>query len=169
MMRRLLLVLLPLLAACSGAAADAPKPALELTGRVVDKAGLLDSATATALTARLARLERQTGVQMVIATTPTLGGEAINDYSLRLARSWALGSKERNDGLLLLVAPTERKVRIEVGKGLETVMKDEVCDQIIRHMMMPHFTAGDPQSAILAGTGAMIDVLEHRPARKVAA
>ena len=169
MIRRLLLVLLPLLAACSGAAADTAKPALELTGRVVDKAGLLDATTATALTARLARLERQTGVQMVIATTPSLDGEAIDDYSLRLARNWALGSKERNDGLLLLVAPTERKVRIEVGKGLETVMKDEVCDQIIRHMMMPHFRAGDPQSASLAGSGAMIGVLEHRPVRKVAA
>lgn len=169
MMRRLLLTLLPLLAACNGAAADAPKSALELTGRVVDKAGLLDATTTTALSARLARLERQTGVQMVIATTPTLGGEAINDYSLRLARIWALGSKARNDGLLLLVAPTERKVRIEVGKGLETVMNDEVCDQIIRHLMVPHFRAGDAQAAILAGSGAMIGVLEHRPVRKVAA
>lgn len=160
---------LAILLLCGCARAQQPKAALELTGRVVDKAELIDPATENALTARLARLERETGAQLVIATTRSLNGKDIAAYSLELARAWGIGDKDRNDGLLLLVAPSERKVRIEVGTGLESVMKDEICAGIIQRLMLPHLRAGDAQEAILAGTGGILRVMNHRPAKRSAA
>ncbi|GBH29495.1 hypothetical protein MBESOW_P0749 [Sphingobium xenophagum] len=163
------LSLLAILLLCGCARAQQPTPALELMGRVVDKAGLIDPATEIALSARLARLERETGAQLVIATTPGLDGKDIATYSLELARAWRIGDKDRNDGLLLLVAPNERKVRIEVGTGLESVMKDEICSDIIQRLMLPYLRAGDAQQAILAGTGGILDVMHYRPAKRSAA
>lgn len=158
-MKRLASLIALCLMGCGAAEDNELKPALELTGRVVDRADLLDDATETMLTARLARLERETGAQMVVATTPSLGGREIDEYSLDLARAWRIGSKERNDGLLLLVAPKERRVRIEVGKGLEKVMKNEVAARIIRAKMVPLFKQGQMQAGILSGTGTILDVM----------
>jgi len=142
---------------------------MELTGRVVDRADLLDPGTEAILTARLEKLERDTQAQMIVATTPTLSGRSIESYSRDLANSWSVGSKERNDGLVLLVAPTERMARIEVGKGLEAVMTNEICNRIIQEKMIPLFRKGQMQTAILAGTGAMLRVMDRQfPVKKVA-
>lgn len=136
---------------------------LELTGRVVDRANVLDAAQERTLTAMLEQLERQAGPQFVVATTPSLRGETVEHYSLRLARVWGLGSKQRNDGLLLLVAPAERKVRIEVGKGLETALPDPLCAAIIEREILPHYRQGDLARGTLAGANALVAVLTSHP------
>jgi uncharacterized protein len=158
------LLALLLLVGCSNAAPSS-KPALELTGRVVDRANLIDAPTEALLTARLAKLERQTGAQLIVVTTPSLNGQTIAGYSINLARSWGIGSKERNDGLLLTLAPTERKVRIEVGTGLEAIMTNDLCATIIKKKMTPHLKAGKMQTAILAGIGGMIRTMDSQRKR----
>lgn len=158
-----------LLCGC-GADAQAPKAALELTGRVVDEADLIDVGLERQLTARLLRLEKETGVQMVIATTPSLGGETIDAYSLALANAWKIGRRTHHDGLLLLIAPIERKVRIEVGYGLEPVMTNTLCAEIIQHSIVPRFRAGDMPGGILKGTDAIIfAIARQRAAQRKAA
>ncbi|KAA9020897.1 TPM domain-containing protein [Sphingobium limneticum] len=167
--RSAILMGLMLLGGC-GADAQAPKAAMELTGRVVDQANLIDDGLESQLTARLLRLERETGVQMVIATTPSLGGRTIKAYGLDLANAWGVGSKARNDGLVLLVAPVERKVRIEVGYGLEAGMTNALCDEIIQRSIVPHFRTGDMPGGILTGTDAIISAIaKQRPAQRKAA
>ncbi len=121
---------------------------LPLTGRVVDKANLLSIALEAELTAKLAAHERRTRHQFVIVTAPTLQGKAIEDYSLCLARHWGVGRKKENDGVILLVAPTERKVRIEVGYGLEGALKDEESAKIIDVEIVPAFRKGDFEGGI---------------------
>jgi uncharacterized protein len=153
-----------------GCTAPAPemKPALELTGRVVDRANLIDPAAEASLAGSLETLAAETGVQFVVATTPSLDGKEINEYSLDLARAWALGSKEHDDGILLLVAPNERKVRIEVSRGLENIMKDEICASIIRNDMIPAFKSKHMQEGILAGAQATVGILHNALKRKAA-
>lgn len=150
----------PLLILLMGTACErdqpAAKPALALTGRVVDAAGLLSDAEERILTAKLAALEAHDGAQFVVVTTPSLRGEDINSYSINLARTWGLGSKDRNDGLMLLVAPNERRLRIEVGRGLEKTLPDELCGQIIRDVITPRFRQGDMARGIDAGVDALI-------------
>jgi uncharacterized protein len=147
---------------CTACASSPPaeKPALELTGRVVDVANLLTADQERLLTAKLAALEAHQGAQFVVATTPSMGGKPINDYSITLARAWGLGSKERNDGLMLLVAPSERKLRIEVGKGLEKALPDELCARIIRDDITPRFRAGAMFDGINTGVDALIAAIE---------
>lgn len=106
---------------------------------------------------------------MVIATTASLCGEDIDAYSLTLANAWRLGSKERNDGLLLLVAPSERKVRIEVGYGLEMVMTNALCADIIRRSIVPRFRNGDVRGGIVAGTDAIVAVMTKPQTQRKAA
>ncbi|MEO0906145.1 MAG: TPM domain-containing protein [Pseudomonadota bacterium] len=137
------------------ATAQAAPPALELSGRVVDAAKITDPKEAD-LTRTLETLEKDTGVQMVVATTPSLNGRTITDYSLDLANSWGLGNAERDDGLLLLVAPTERHVRIEVGYGLEASVRDEEASFIIRNEILPHFRSGEYETGITAAVDALI-------------
>ena len=146
-----------------GCAAEAQQPeaaaALELTGRVVDEAEILAPDFEQRLTARLARLEQETKVELVVATTPDLGGQKIEAYALALANGWNLGDPKRKDGLLLLVAPAERKVRIEVGRGLEASVRDEEAAAIIREAILPSFRSGDFQSGVEAGvTGLAFEV-----------
>ena len=115
----------------SAALAAAPKfPAL--TGRVVDDAHMLSPATAQKLDGELADLEAQTGHQLVVATVPDLQGHEIEDYGYQLGRAWQLGRKGVNDGAILLVAPSEHKVRIEVGYGLEPVLTDALTSVILQ-------------------------------------
>lgn len=148
-----------------------PTGALPLTGRVVDAANLLSPTQEQALTAQLSALEADgKGPQFVVATTPTLKGQEINFYSIDLARAWQLGANERGDGVLLLVAPNERQVRIEVGKGLEQRLPDEVCAEIIKTDLLPAFRSGDMAGGIERGVGAIIAQLNAvpLPARKAA-
>ena len=135
----------------------AAKPDLELTGRVVDAADILASPYETELTNRLAELEETTGVQLVVATTSDLGGREIAAYAHDLANDWQIGSAERLDGLLMLVAPNERRVRIEVGYGLEASVKDEEAAFIIYDDIVPHFEQGDFEAGIAAGVDRLIE------------
>ncbi|MDZ4370640.1 MAG: TPM domain-containing protein, partial [Phenylobacterium sp.] len=114
-----------------------------LTGRVVDNANLLAPATEARLTAELAALETQTGHQVVVATVPDLQGYEIEEYGYQLLRAWGVGRAKEDDGVILLVAPTERKVRIEVGYGLEPVLTDALSSVIIRREILPAFKDGD--------------------------
>jgi uncharacterized protein len=97
-----------------------------LTGRVVDEAGVLDATARAALTEALADLEKKTTNQLVVVTLKSLQGTSIEDYGYQLGRRWEIGQKDRNNGALLIVAPTERKVRIEVGYGLEGTLTDAI-------------------------------------------
>jgi uncharacterized protein len=130
-----------------------------LTGRVVDDAGILDAATRTALTQKLAALEEKTTDQLVVATVKSLQGTSVEDYGNRLFRAWKLGQAGKNNGVLLLVAPSERKVRIEVGYGLEGTLPDAVGKLIIENGIIPRFRANDFAGGITRGVDDVIQVL----------
>lgn len=130
-----------------------------LSGRVVDNAHLLSASTLDTMTRELAALERQTGDQIVVATLSTLSGHDIETYSNTLFRRWALGQKQMNNGVLLLVAPTERQVRIEVGYGLEGVLTDALSAVIINTLILPNFREGKFENGIVEGVAAIKDIL----------
>ena len=130
-----------------------------LTGRVVDDANILSPATEAALTTKLEGLETSSGHQLVVVTLPTLQGLEIEDYGYQLGRAWGIGDEKKDDGALLIVAPGERKVRIEVGYGLEGVMTDALSSVIIQSAILPKFKAGDMQGGIVAGTDALVQQL----------
>jgi uncharacterized protein len=130
-----------------------------LTGRVVDNANILSPAVEVSLSEKLAGLETASGHQLVVVTLPTLQGLEIEDYGYQLGRAWQIGDKTRDDGALLIVAPTERKVRIEVGYGLEGVMTDALSSVIIQSAIVPKFKAGDMEGGVVAGTDALVQQL----------
>ncbi len=142
-----------------------------LSGRVVDGAHMLSDAQIVGLSAKLQNLETQTQRQMVVVTLPDLQGYDIADYGYKLGRAWKLGDKARDDGLLLIIAPKERKVRFEVGYGLEPVMTDAMSSYIIEKNITPLFRAGDFAGGINAGVDGAIAQLKLSPeeAAKVAA
>lgn len=127
-----------------------------LTGRVVDAANLLSPMDETALTAQSAALEQRTGHQFVIATVTSLGGHPIEDYSLHLANHWGIGRKHIDDGIVLLVAPHERKVRIEVGYGLENTVTNAEAAHIIAADILPFFRKGEMTTGIIQGADAIV-------------
>src|SRR5262245_46676352 len=153
--RRLVLALVWLLAAALPAAALVFPP---LTGRVVDQSGIL-AATRTALEQKLAAHEANTTDQIVVATVPSLQGTSIEDFANQLFRHWQLGQKDKNNGILVLVAPTERKGRIEVGRGLEGTLTDAVSRLIIENSILPRFRAGDFAGGIDRGVDDITQVL----------
>jgi uncharacterized protein len=110
-----------------------------LTGRVVDQAGILSPEEEAGLTRKLESIERETSVQFVIATLPSLDGEPIEDYGIRLAEAWKIGQAGLDNGAIVLVVPSERRVRIEVGYGLEPVIPDGLAGRIIRERIAPAF------------------------------
>ncbi len=134
-----------------------------LSGRVVDAANILPPATESQLTQRLTALETATGRQLVVATVPDLQGYEIEEYGYQLGRAWGVGSRARNDGALLLVAPNERRVRIEGGYGLEGVLTDALTSVIIREQILPRFRAGDMPGGVVAGTEAIATQLTADP------
>ena len=140
----------------------------KLTGRVTDSAAILPADTAASLEARLKALEDSTGTQIVVATVPGLDGYEIEDYGVGLLRAWGIGQKDKNNGAILLIAPNERKVRIEVGYGLEGVLTDAMSSQIIRKQIIPAFKAGDMAGGVDAGATAIINLLSL-PAEEQAA
>jgi uncharacterized protein len=172
-MMRLLLILLACFAFVTNAIAQT-FPAL--TGRVVDQANLLDPAQEAALTAKLQALETQSNRQLVVATLSSLQGYDISDYGYQLGRKWAIGQdgkgeSEKDNGVILIVAPNERKVRIEVGYGLEPVLTDGLSSSIVRNTITPLFKAGDFPGGINAGVDKITTQLTLPPeeAAKVAA
>jgi len=130
-----------------------------LGARVVDEANLLDAAARADLEAKLAALEEKTSDQLVVVTVRSLGGRAIEDYGYRLGRSWGIGQKDKNNGVLLIVAPNERKVRIEVGYGLEGALPDAIASVIIQNAILPRFKANDYPGGIARGVDDIIKVL----------
>ena len=163
------LLLLALAIAVPGGALAQQFP--KLTGRVVDGANIIPADMEARLDSKLAALETQSRRQLVVATLPSLQGYEISDYGYQLGRAWGLGDKERNDGALLIVAPNERKLRIEVGYGLEAVLTDGLSSLIINQSVVPRFKAGDMPGGIEAGTDAIISqlTLPDEAARKIAA
>ncbi|MEJ2459598.1 MAG: TPM domain-containing protein, partial [Novosphingobium sp.] len=117
--------------------------ALRLQGRVNDDANILDFETKARLSARLRTLEEKTGHQMVVVTVPSLGGEEIASFTRTLANRWGIGRKGYDDGVVILVAPNERKVRIAVGYGLEKALTNAFCAHVIETDMVPRFRTGD--------------------------
>ena len=130
-----------------------------LTGRVVDDAHILSPDAQRDLTTKLENLETTTGRQLVVATVPSLQGYPIEDYGYQLGRTWGIGEKGKNTGAILLVAPTERKVRIEVGYGLEPVLTDALSSVIIQSAILPKFRDGDMPGGIVDGTNAIVEQL----------
>lgn len=123
-----------------------------LTGRVVDNAGILDVKTENKISAILESLEPD---QVVVATVSYLNGKEIEEYALQLARYWGIGEKEKDNGILFLIAPNERQTRIEVGYGLEGTLSDVLAHNIIRKKVLPYFKRGDYQNGILSGVQAI--------------
>ena len=130
-----------------------------LSGRVVDRAGLLSERDEEELTAALAGFELASGNQLVVATLETLHGLTIEDYGYQLGRAWGIGQAGQDNGALLIVAPEERDVRIEVGYGLEGELTDALSRTIIENQMLPRFRQGDFAAGIKAGVAAMVEAL----------
>lgn len=130
-----------------------------LTGRIVDQANVISAETRTALEPKLADLEAKSGIQLVVATVASLGGMEIEPYANELFRTWKLGEKTKDNGVLLLVAPNERRVRIEVGYGLEGTLTDALSKVIITNAITPRFKSGDYSGGISRGVDDIITVL----------
>jgi uncharacterized protein len=129
----------------------------ELWGmRVHDEAKALSSQVVQQLEQQLKLYEDSTSNQIAILTISSLAGEAVEDFALRVAEKWKLGQKEKDNGVLLLIAIEDRKMRIEVGSGLEGVLPDAVCSQIIRNEMAPNFRRGDYDAGVQAAVNAII-------------
>jgi uncharacterized protein len=131
-----------------------------LTGRVVDQANVIPPAEEQALDAMLAAHETKTTNQVVVATVASLGGQPIEDYGVALGRAWKIGQAGKDNGVILLVAPNEREVRIEVGYGLEGELTDAISKVIIEGSIIPRFRAGDIPGGIRRGADDIVAVLD---------
>ena len=130
-----------------------------LTGRVVDAAKILSPVTDADLERKLADLEQKSGIQLVVATLPSLGGQEIEPYANDLFRFWKLGEARKDNGVLLLIAPKERRMRIEVGYGLEGTLTDAISSLIIANAIAPRFKAGDFNGGVTRGVDDIVTTL----------
>jgi uncharacterized protein len=130
-----------------------------LTGRIVDQANVISADARRTIEPKLVDLETKSGIQLVVATVNSLEGQEIEPYANALFRKWQLGEKTKNNGVLLLVAPNERRVRIEVGYGLEGTLTDALSKVIIVNAITPRFKTGDFSDGILRGVDDIITVL----------
>ncbi len=153
---RLVLMTALLLTATVAVGANVPF----LTGRVTDNAQILSPDTQRIITEALKAHEDKTGDQVAVLTVPTLEGESIEEYAVAVFKEWKLGQKGKDNGILVIVAPSDRRMRIEVGYGLEGTLTDGTAGSIIRDVMTPHFKKGDYNTGINEGVKAIISVLE---------
>jgi len=130
-----------------------------LTGRVVDQAGVMSPQSRSDVEVKSKELEDKSGIQLVVATVKSLQGSDIETYANQLFRFWKLGEAKTNNGVLLLVAPAEHKVRIEVGYGLEATLTDALCSVIIASAIVPRLRANDYSGGIERGVDGIIGVL----------
>ena len=130
---------------------------------VVDQADIIPAAEEAALNAQLLDLEKKTGHQLVVATVGDLEGRDVADYGYRLGRAWAIGDAEKDDGVVFLIAPTERKMHIAVGLGLEPVLTDALSGRIIRDTVTPLFKANNYPGGIQAGVNAIAEQIQLPP------
>jgi uncharacterized protein len=160
-----LTVLLAAVWLLAGSAFAQPGPTFPpLSGRVIDNGDLISAAKEQALTDKLAALERDTTDQLVVVTVPDLQGYEIEDYGYQLGRAWGIGQAGKNNGVLLIIAPNERKVRIEVGYGLEGIMTDALSALIIQNDILPSFKEGSYERGIEQGVDAIDKQLRLDPA-----
>jgi uncharacterized protein len=146
-----------ILASLTAAATDVPF----LTGRVTDNADILSASMRESLTERIKAHEDRTGNQIAVLTVPSLEGESIEEYAEAVFKEWKLGQKGKDNGILIIVAPQDHRMRIEVGYGLEGTLPDSLAGSIIRNAMTPRFKTGDYDDGIEAGVSAVITVLEN--------
>jgi uncharacterized protein len=154
---RLLAIALLVLFVAPARAETLPVPAL--TGRVVDQANILSDSEESRLAAKLGALEAKTSTQLVVVTLPSLNGRPIEEWGLALGRGWGIGQEGKDNGALLIVAPNDRELRIEVGYGLEGTLPDATADAIIRNVIVPRFKAGNLAGGISDGVDAIIAVV----------
>lgn len=157
--RPVVALLLALLGFAALGAASAEPVFPMLTGRILDEAGLIKADDYTAIIEELTALEKKSTDQVVVVTLKSLQGYPIEDFGYQLGRKWGIGQKDKDNGILLIVAPNERKVRIEVGRGLEPVMTDALSKLIIENAILPEFRRGDLSAGIRAGVRDIKDVL----------
>lgn len=141
-------------------------PALDvpaLRGRVNDHAGVMSAEQAQALESRLAQFEAETGHQVAVLTIPTLDGEDIEGFSIRVAENWKIGKKGYDNGVILVVAVKDRRLRLEVGYGLEGVLPDAIASRIISDYVVPRFRSQDYAGGIIAGVDAVLKVIKNEP------
>ena len=134
-----------------------------LSGRVVDDAHVLPPATVAALEDKLKGLQDQTSRQLVVVTLPSLQGDDIADYGYQLGRKWGVGQKGTNNGALFIIVPSEHKVRIEVGYGMEGILTDALTSVILQTQVLPAFKVGDIPGGVTAGTDAIIQQMSADP------
>src|SRR5919108_2196419 len=134
-----------------------------LRGRVNDYAGIIRADKAQQLEERLARFEQETGHQIAILTIPSLEGDALEDFGIRVAESWKIGQKGFDNGAILLIAQKERRLRIEVGYGLEGVLPDAIANRIISEVIVPRFRQNDYAGGIEGGLNAILQVTKGEP------
>ena len=158
-MRILPMIAAALLVLCVGAVSAFAFDFPPLTGRVVDNAGILNADIRSDLADKSKFLEEKSGIQLVVTTVPSLQGSDIETYANELFRTWKLGQAQKNNGVLLLVAPNEHKVRIEVGYGLEGTLTDAMASVIISSAIVPRFKTGDFSGGVERGVGGILDVL----------
>src|SRR6202158_3413008 len=146
------------------AAADVAVP--PLSGRVVDQTGTLSASDISSLTQTLRDLETRKGSQVAVLIVPTTAPETIEQYAIRAAEAWKIGRKKIDDGALLVVAKNDRKLRIEVGYGLEGALTDVTARRIIDEIITPKFKSGDFAGGISAGVDRIIGVIDGEPLPK---
>lgn len=146
------------LCATSAVAQTLPKPA----GRVTDLANVIDAGTEADIVARLDQLERQTSSEIAVVTVPSLDGVPVDAYAVRLFKEWGIGQARQDNGVLVLVAPNEREMRIEVGYGLEGILPDGLAGQIIRDQFVPRFRDNDYNGGIRDGVARVVEVVEKQ-------
>lgn len=139
---------------------QATAPAIELAGRVTDQANILSDGEEASISFKLERLEVATQHQMVVATVASLEGSEIEPFTTDLANAWGIGRSDFDDGVVVLLAPNERKVRIAVGYGLEDTLTHDLCEEVIENVMLPEFREGDYFTGIDLGVDALIDALQ---------
>jgi uncharacterized protein len=130
---------------------------------VVDQADIIPAGEEAALNAQLLELEKTTGHQLVVATVRDLEGRDVADYGYRLGREWGIGDAEKDDGVVFLIAPNERRMHIAVGLGLEPVLTDALSGRIIRDVVTPKFKAGDMPGGIQSGVNAIAQQIQLPP------
>jgi uncharacterized protein len=157
-MRAFALALASVLLVPAARAADVPY----LTGRVVDNANILSAGAKQKIAQLSEAREKATGDQIAVLTMPSLEGESIEGYATRVFDAWKLGQKGKDNGVLVIVAPSDRKMRIEVGYGLEGTLTDATSSRIIREAMTPRFKQNDFDGGVTAGVQAIVDVLEGK-------
>lgn len=149
---------------CSAGALDVPA----LKGRVNDYASVLSPETENKLEETLSALESSDSTQVVVLTIPSLEGEVLEQFSIKVAEEWKIGQKNKDNGAILLIAKNDRKIRIEVGRGLEGKLTDLISGRIIRSEIIPKFKEGDFNGGIEAGTTAIVSVVrgEYKASEK---